>query len=422
MKEFSAFIKHLEKLISIESVKNAPSENAPFGKEIRRALDEFLSIANDFDFETINYDGYAGEIRVGKGEEVGIIGHLDVVPAGSGWNTLPFALTEINDQYFGRGLCDDKAPLLLCLYALKQLKEEKVCFNKTVRLFVGCDEESSWQDVEYLKQKTTLPVYGFSPDGNFPVSYAEKGMAIIKIKIPALKNFYDISGGTVVNAVCGYASAKSKLPINENSAKEFGVVVKNDFLLESVGKSCHGSQPQLGINAIKKLFELFISQGENLQKEYEYLFNDGFGFSKMISEEGEITFSANVISSKNDYIELVCDCRFPHPFTFEQVLQKLNESGLNYKADLKHDVLFVEKESELVNALLSAYNDCTNDLGKPISQGGSTFARVFEKGVAFGPEFPNKPNSIHQPNENISKKDLLSLYNIYYTAIKNLIK
>ena len=421
MQHFLSFINDLNSLIKVPSVKGEKTESAPFGENIERAFSVYKSIAERLGFTVINHNGYALEVAIGDGEEIGIIGHLDVVPSGTGWETDPFTLTEKDGIYYGRGLCDDKAPMLICLYALKQLKDSGIPFNRKIRLIVGGDEESSWQDAKYLKENANLPVYGFSPDGNFPVSYAEKGMAVIKIKIPKLKNFTDIKGGTVVNAVCGYASAKPNFVVNEKELKEFGLTFNNG-IIESVGKSAHGSQQQLGKNALLPLFKYFLSKGEKVEKVLDYLFYDKVGLCKLNSEEGFITLSPDIIYESENEIELLCDCRFPHPFTLDTVKEKLNQFGLDYEISLKHDTLFVEKDSPLVRALLSAYNSVLGTNGKPISQGGSTFARVFEKGVAFGPEFVGKSNFIHEPNERISKEDLIKLYDIYYTAILNLIK
>ncbi|MBO4251153.1 MAG: dipeptidase PepV, partial [Clostridia bacterium] len=89
MKNSEEFIKNLGELIAIESVEGKAEKDAPFGAEVKHALTWFLNLAERFGFKTVNYDNYAGEIIYGNGQEIGIIGHLDVVPVGTGWNFPP---------------------------------------------------------------------------------------------------------------------------------------------------------------------------------------------------------------------------------------------------------------------------------------------------------------------------------------------
>lgn len=72
----------LTRWIRIPSVKGAPEPGAPFGPEVRRALDTALADAKAMGFETRNFDGYAGDVRMGPlgVEPLAILAHLDVVP------------------------------------------------------------------------------------------------------------------------------------------------------------------------------------------------------------------------------------------------------------------------------------------------------------------------------------------------------
>jgi len=113
MKNYDRFLKDFESLISINSVKAKAQENMPFGEGVFKAYKKFIEIANGLGFTVTDYDGYFGEITVGCGEELGVIGHLDVVPEGTGWNTPPFSLTKIDGTFYGRGVTDDKGPTLI---------------------------------------------------------------------------------------------------------------------------------------------------------------------------------------------------------------------------------------------------------------------------------------------------------------------
>ena len=81
-----------------------------------------------------------------------------------------------------------------------------------------------------------------------------------------------------------------------------------------------------------------------------------------------------------------------------------------------------DKNGKFVRTLLNAYNEVTGEKGEPVSQSGGTFAYVFEKGCAFGPEYENFPSSIHEANECVSTALLEKTYAIYKKAIADLVK
>ncbi len=63
---------------------------------------------------------------------------------------------------------DDKGPAVMCLYALKAIKELEIPLNKRVWLIVGTSEEAEWTDIASFKKEFPVPDFGFSPDGGFP--------------------------------------------------------------------------------------------------------------------------------------------------------------------------------------------------------------------------------------------------------------
>ena len=374
-------------------------------------------------FTTINYDNYAGEIVFGDGEEIGIIGHLDVVPAGEGWLTDPFTLTNKNGVLYGRGVLDDKLPTLLTLYALKELKDSGVKVNKRFRFFAGCNEESGWKDLDYLKSKTTMPEYGFSPDGNFPVCYAEKGIYVITVKIPKLKNFSSLNGGTVINAVCAHASAVcDQNAIDKNRLSELSLTVENGNKIHSYGVSAHGSHPERGKNAIKPLFEYFLSKGEKVQDILDCLFYDLGGIGNLASEQGPTTISPDLLSEDENGVYIACDCRLPAPLKFESVKKILDKYNLNYTVTERHAPMLVDKDGWFVKALTSAYSAVTGDNSPPLSMGGCSFARAFKYGCAFGPDFLVNDSHIHDANEQVAVEEVLKAYEVYKTTLINLSK
>ena len=115
---------------------------------------------------------------MGEGEEIlGILCHVDVVPAGSNWTYGPFEGTVTDGKLFGRGAIDDKGPTIAAWHAMKMVKDSGIPLNKRVRLIIGTDEESGFRCVKRYFEKEEMPTIGFAPDADFPIINAEKGIA-----------------------------------------------------------------------------------------------------------------------------------------------------------------------------------------------------------------------------------------------------
>ncbi len=410
------FKKNLAKLVKINSVQDAPCENAPFGKNVALVLDEFLSVARSLGFETVNYDGYAGEVVFGEGKDFGVLCHLDIVPSGkpSDWNTEPFVLTEKDGKLFGRGVLDDKAPALLILYALADLKNENFVPKRKIRLIVGCNEESGWECIAKLKELNALPEEGFSPDADFPVIYAEKGIAHVKFFFDCDEKLKEISGGQASNMVCDKVEAVC--PVDLNLAKACSLSVVNDKIF-SVGKTAHGSLPHKGVNAFEKILP-YLEKSDLVSYEIrEKLFENSTGILRFKGDDGQLTFSPNVIGKENGKLTVIVDVRYPSLTDFSSI-EKEFEKIAPYQILSHQKGLNVGKEDELVKTLSSVFNEVTLSDAQPIAIGGGTYARALKKGVAFGPVFADEDAVCHEPNEYMKIEDLLKAYEIYKLAIK----
>ncbi len=418
LKNYTEFIENLKTLISYKTVAAPAEANAPFGKENLKALNFVLELAKSFGFETINYDNYAGEIVFGEGEEIGIIGHLDVVPTGIGWETDPYTLTLKDGYYYARGIVDDKAAILLCLYALKELKDSGTPVNRKFRFFVGCNEESDWKDLEYVKSKTQMPYYGFSPDGNFPVIYSEKSMTNVYFELPLLKNFFGLKAGTIINAVCDYACVNAtEKGINKEVLSKYGLKLKDGCIIESFGRAAHSSAPHLGENALKPLFEYFLEMGEDVKNVVDYMFYDKGEISKMKNEQGLLTSSPDLAEEKDGKIIIGVNYRIPAPLTKNDLIPVLDKLGLKYTLIEDHEPVMVQKDGWFVQTMLDAFNKISGRQDVPIAMGGSSFARAFKQGCAFGPDFRTYDTHCHDANERIKETDLLTAYEIYKKTI-----
>ncbi|MGC3161654.1 M20/M25/M40 family metallo-hydrolase, partial [Enterococcus faecalis] len=75
-------------------------------------------------FTEKNVDNYGGHIEIGEGDEtLGIFGHMDVVPAGDGWETDPYEPVIKDGIIYARGASDDKGPSMAAYYAMNIIKE-----------------------------------------------------------------------------------------------------------------------------------------------------------------------------------------------------------------------------------------------------------------------------------------------------------
>ncbi len=423
MKDFNSFIQDLSTLVSFESTASLPLDGKPFGEEVSKAIEYFLSLARSFGFKTINHNGYIGEVIFGEGEEVGIIGHLDVVPTGIGWNSNPFTLVEKDDIYYARGIVDDKAPILLCLYALKELKESGKKVERKFRLFVGGDEETGWRDIKYFNSISSFPEYGFSPDGNFPVTYAEKGIYEVEFSLGKTKNFHSTNGGIALNAVCDYAyTFANDDKIDSKILAKYNLKLNGENKIEGFGKSAHGSAPQDGKNAIKPLLEYMNEMGENLKNAIDCLFNDIYGIFNIQNEQGGVTLSPNLIFEREEGLFITCDCRVPYPESEQSVRKILDKFNIPYSVKERHPPMCAKKDGWFVSALIKAYNSVTGESAKPEAMSGSTFARAFKYGCSFGPKLWDLTGNLHDANENMPKKQILTCYEIYKSAIFSLAK
>ncbi|MBV6552662.1 M20/M25/M40 family metallo-hydrolase, partial [Acinetobacter soli] len=85
-----------------------------------------------------------------------------------GWDFPSFDLSEKDGHLYGRGILDNKGPIISCLYGMKLLKELGHQPKKNLRIIFGTDEESGMSDVPHYLAAEQPPVFGFTPDCKYP--------------------------------------------------------------------------------------------------------------------------------------------------------------------------------------------------------------------------------------------------------------
>jgi succinyl-diaminopimelate desuccinylase len=438
----------IARLVQIKSCNEAACKNMPYGCGCADALKEALAIGAQLGFETKNLDNYAGYIEMGAGDDViGILCHVDVVPEGGGWKHKPYELCIEDGRLYGRGVCDDKGPLVAALYAMKIAREIQPALPKRVRLVIGANEECGCGCVKHYKDVEGGFKMGFSPDGEFPVIFGEKGYYHIDMlaalsRTPGGGVIRSISAGSVRNAVPDYCECvvSNEADAGDVMDKFFSFltankldgnvsVVPGGLLLSIAGKAAHSSLPHLGVNAAS--FMLKFLGGVTDESPFVNTYNALFGTETTgqkagiacSDKYGALTLNAGVITTESDgTVRLTIDIRYPVTADFtpyaEILKQKISDCGAREIFVMAEKPLLIDPESPLVMQLMDAYRTVTGDCdSKPRVIGGGTYAKSFENVDAFGPEFDGDDNRMHDSDENISLDRLKQAIEIYVHAI-----
>lgn len=452
-KHHDAFVAHLQQLIRFESVFDDSDPAHPFGAENTKALEFMLALGREHGFRTRNLDNKVGYIEYGEGQDyVAVLTHLDVVPPGQGWTYGPFEGRVESGKLIGRGALDDKGPVMMAFYALLALKDEGFVPKHRIRLIMGLNEETGSDCMKHYVASEPQPVAGFTPDADFPVIFAEKGilqMALTKTLQPSLRDgglhIVSIEGGTAGNMVPDRCRSvlRGVLPIAhiiEAFNGEYGDVMTLDqegemIILEAKGKSAHGSQPDHGTNAISLMMkcldclDLEIGDGANFVRGYVRrigfeLDGQSLGIARSDEDSGPLTLNVGLIKINEEQAKIDLDIRYPvttdKDRIFGEVYQEiLAFEGWNSEIKRHKAALYHPKDSQLVTQLMSVYQKATGDLeAQPIAIGGGTYARSVENTVAFGILLPYMEDNMHQANEFIALDDTLKITNILREAIQ----
>lgn len=183
---YDEFLRDLAKVIEVQSVRGPADLHAPFGKGPRQVLRVAVKLADQYGFKTSIVNDAVAVAQWGPdtSDYIGIVGHLDVVAAGEGWQSDPFKLNVREDTLYGRGVLDNKGPIMAVLFGMHLLKERGFYPRKTLRIIFGSDEESGSADIPLYLKEQPAPEFGFTPDCKFPAVYGERGIVNYEIDTP----------------------------------------------------------------------------------------------------------------------------------------------------------------------------------------------------------------------------------------------
>ena len=440
-------LRDITRLVAVPSVEGTPEPGAPFGAGPRAALDKALEIAAELGLETYNAEGYIGWAQTGPiadGQKyLATITHTDVVPEGNGWDADPYTVRVRDGWLLGRGVSDDKGPGILCLYALKYLKDSGIKLKYPVRALLGTNEETNMHDVDYYAAHYPMPAFCFTPDAEFPVCNGEKGGFNGEIVSPKLENgvILDFQGGVARNAVpdrafCTVRVAPDAIECTEGVTKEAGE--NGATVLRGQGKSGHAAMPAGTVNAISLLVDCLLHNHIGTEAEQAYLrvlqklhaATDGSAVG-IAADDGlfdPLTIIGGTIGQEDGVIRQSFDCRYPtntDPEKMTAALEQVCGTAAHLENLTSRVPFYIAADSPAIQTLINTYNEVTGEQQTPFTMGGGTYARHFPYAVSFGPEhtdvaIPAFAGPMHGANEGAPFEKLIEALKIYILALLRL--
>jgi len=305
-----------------------------------------------------------------------IVSHLDIVPPGdlSLWESDPYVLRQQGDYIYGRGVEDNHQGIVSSILALEAFINTSTKPRVNMGVLLVADEETGNKyGLEFLfehhkdlfTQKDCFLVPDFGSKDSDLIEIAEKGVLWLKIEV--------------------------------------------------LGKQCHGSTPEKGINSLvatadlimrlRRLYKIFDSQ--------DPLFSPPISTFEPTKKEPNVP-NINTIPGKDVFY---LDCRILPSYELSQVIEVIKkisretekEYGVQINLETIHGLSSppTDRENEFVKKLADAVFDEYNISPKFMGVGGGTVAVYPRKNNIPAAVWATILGTAHQPNECSSIKNTL---------------
>lgn len=424
--------------------------------EFIKIADKIKGLAQAFNLNFRNIDNRVYEISLeGSGDEVvGIHAHSDVVPVTpenwvlkDGTKLDPFKVTLIGDRMYGRGTEDDKNGIVVALYAMKVIKEEKLPLARNFKLLVDTTEETTGDAIPYYFEHNPTPNYNLALDGGYPVVIAEKGYGTVMANFAKRKaegkgaEIISMTGGMATNQIpsTSVVTLLSEKPVElaaslqkagaeyaKSNGGNFDVTAKvdgKDVKLTVTGVSAHSSEPESGINPVSRMLGFINSLDGKVALKHNHITDAaryaadnwgldylggklGVGFSDAFM--GPLTASLTYVGMDDKAFKLAVNLRVPKgksPETLKtEIADKLDAWSKKTHIAVAFDYSIAEPmyrnpEGEWVKALLAVASENLGMEHKYGTSAGATSVHELPNGVQFGLARPEVKYTGHTDNE-----------------------
>lgn len=310
--------------------------------------------------------------KFGDGDHLCFAGHVDVVPAGKGWDSDPYEAIERDGLIYGRGAQDMKSGVAAFTQALKETKS----FNGTLSLLLTSDEEGEGtygtiEVLKYLKERGLLPNSAVVAE---PTCEDEFGDAI---KVGRR------------GSINGYLTLK--------------------------GKQGHAAYPEKAINPIHNISSALPKMaGVDLDDGDEF-----FAPSKFVITD--IRSGMEVTNVTPNELKMMFNVRNNTKTTQDEIraFVKTNLEGLDYDLRLTQGSypFKTDANTKVVENLEKAIWKVTGLNPKRSTAGGTSDARLMAPYGIEVIEFGVKNDAIHSVNERTTIKEVQDLSKVFRTLI-----
>ncbi|MFV0399000.1 MAG: Sapep family Mn(2+)-dependent dipeptidase [Oscillospiraceae bacterium] len=444
------------RLVNIESISDAASEIKPFGQGCRDAVDTYLDMGREYGLDARNHDYYVAELFAPGQEKaekrIGLLAHLDVVPAGEGWTYPPFAATVWEGQIIGRGSQDNKGPAMAAMYTVLCLRDLGIPLRHGLCALAGTNEESGMADVEYYRENCPLPTFILVTDSGFPICYGEKGSmrGSFHSKEPLSGDVLAFSAGTMTGQVPAAATIslkrtaqREKLLAALPTSPDCSWRMEGDsIVVDAKGVGGHISFGGSSRNAAAVLAGFLLENKllpETDRGAFAFLRDcagdangNALGIACEDEESGPLVFGCSLARLEEGRLGFSFSSRCPvsaDPHALLEQLEKLaGQKGFCLRDSVASAPHYYPKDKPVIGTLNRVLSDVTGHEWQPQIFGAGTHARKLPNAVAFGPgglapfvppcgPLPEGHGQAHQPDEAQSIDALCLALKVYILGI-----